>query len=109
MDRNFWAHAENSTLKFYTIQYTKQHTIWYSVVDDASDGHGGTDIPRGPANRKAWFLMTKQMILQPAVPNEVRRTVLREAEQRYRNELLDDDERQLLLDRIQRLCRKLAS
>jgi hypothetical protein len=49
------------------------------------------------------------MILQTAVPKEVRRTVLREAEQRYRNELLDDDERQLLLDRIQRLRRKLAS
>jgi hypothetical protein len=53
--------------------------------------------------------MTKQRILQTAVPNEVRSSVLREAEQRYRNELLDDDERQLLLDRIQRLRRKLAS
>jgi hypothetical protein len=53
--------------------------------------------------------MTKQRILQTAVPNEVRRTVLRDAEQRYRNELLDDDERQLLLVRIQRLRRKLAS
>jgi hypothetical protein len=53
--------------------------------------------------------MTKQRILQTAVPNELRRTVLREAEQRYRNELLDDDERQLLLDRIQRIRRKQAS
>jgi hypothetical protein len=72
-------------------------------------GPGGTAIPRGPANRKARFLMTKQRILQTAVPNELRRTVLREAEQRYRNELLDDDERQLLLDRIQRIRRKQAS
>jgi hypothetical protein len=53
--------------------------------------------------------MTKQRILHNAVPNEVRRTVLREAEQRYRNELLDDGERQLLLDLIQQLRRKAAS
>jgi hypothetical protein len=32
--------------------------------------------------------------------------ILREAEERYRNELLEDDERMLLLDRIKRLrCR----
>ncbi len=38
---------------------------------------------------------------------EVLRTVLREALNRYRNELLDDGERQLLLDRIKRLRRQL--
>ena len=38
-----------------------------------------------------------------AVRDETRRTILREAEARYRNELLDDEERQLLLDRIRRL------
>jgi hypothetical protein len=35
--------------------------------------------------------------------HEVKRTILREAETRYRNELMDDGERQLLLDRIKRL------
>ena len=39
--------------------------------------------------------------------DERRRTILREAETRYQNELLDDEERQLLLDRIRRLRRRL--
>jgi hypothetical protein len=38
--------------------------------------------------------------------DEVKRTVLREAEARYRHELLDDEERQLLRDRIKRLRRQ---
>jgi hypothetical protein len=33
---------------------------------------------------------------------------LREAEHRYRNELMDDEERELLLDRIRRLRKALA-
>jgi len=37
-----------------------------------------------------------------------RRTILREAEDRYRNELMSDEERQLLLDRIKRLRRTLG-
>jgi hypothetical protein len=36
------------------------------------------------------------------------RAALKEAETRYRNELLDDEERQLLLDRIKRLRRRLG-
>src|SRR3712207_8307882 len=39
--------------------------------------------------------------------DEARRTVLREAVERYRNELMDDEERQLLLDRIKRIRRQL--
>jgi hypothetical protein len=39
--------------------------------------------------------------------DERRRTILREAETRYRNEHMGDEERQLLLDRIKRLRRKL--
>jgi len=39
--------------------------------------------------------------------DERRRTILREAETRYQNELLDDEERQLLLDRIKRIRRQL--
>jgi hypothetical protein len=35
--------------------------------------------------------------------------ILREAEERYRNELLSDEERMLLLDRIKRLRRFLES
>ena len=52
--------------------------------------------------------MAKERILQDAVPNEVRRTILRETEDRYRNELMSDKERQLLLDRIKRLRRTLG-
>jgi hypothetical protein len=42
-------------------------------------------------------------VLEKALTDEVRRAVLREAEDRYRNELLEDDECQLLLHRIKRL------
>jgi hypothetical protein len=49
--------------------------------------------------------MAETRILRGAVRDEVRHTILREAEARYRNELLDDEERQLLLDRIKRLRR----
>ena len=51
--------------------------------------------------------MAKERILQDAVSNEVGRTILREAEDRDRNELMSDEERQLLLDRIERLRRTL--
>jgi len=51
--------------------------------------------------------MAKERILQNAVSDEARRTVLRVAESRYRNELMDDEERMLLLDRIKRLQRRL--
>ena len=52
--------------------------------------------------------MAKERILHVAVSNEVRRTILRETEDRYRNELMSDEERQLLLDRIKRLRRQLG-
>ena len=38
---------------------------------------------------------------------EVRRRILRESLNRYRNELMDDEERMLLLDRIRRIRRQL--
>ena len=47
------------------------------------------------------------MITSSVLRQEVLRTVLREALNRYRNELLDDGERQRLLDRIKRLRRQL--
>jgi hypothetical protein len=53
-------------------------------------------------------MVSKTRILRGAVRDEVRRAVLREAEARYRNELIDDEERQLLLDRIRRLRKALA-
>jgi len=52
--------------------------------------------------------MAKDRILHHAVSDEVRRTILSEAEDRYRNELMDDEERQLLLGRIRRLRRALG-
>ena len=39
---------------------------------------------------------------------EIRRTILREAVERYRRELLSDEKRMLLLDRIKRLRKALA-
>jgi hypothetical protein len=51
-------------------------------------------------------MVSKTRILRGAVRDEVRRAVLPEA--RYRNELIDDEERQLLLDRIRRLRKALA-
>ena len=52
--------------------------------------------------------MAKERILQNAVSNEVLRRILRESINRYRNELMDDEERQLFLDRIRRLRRMLG-
>ena len=52
--------------------------------------------------------MAKPRILQDAVSDEVRRTVLRESEDRFNRELLDEEERQLLLDRIKRIRRQLG-
>ncbi len=50
--------------------------------------------------------MARHRILRGADRDESRRTILREAVAHYRNELMDDEERQQLLDRIKRLCRQ---
>jgi hypothetical protein len=42
--------------------------------------------------------MARHRILRGAVRDEVKRKILREAEDRYRNELIDDEERQPLRD-----------
>ena len=52
--------------------------------------------------------MAKKRILQDSVSYEMWKNILREAEDRYRNELMSDEERQLLLDRIRRLRTKLG-
>ena len=52
--------------------------------------------------------MARGSLLENSLTDEARRTVLREAEERYRRELMDDEERQLLLDRIKRLRRTLS-
>ena len=51
--------------------------------------------------------MAKKSVLKTALTDEVKRTILRESLDRYRNELLGDEERMLLLDRIKRLRRQL--
>jgi hypothetical protein len=53
-------------------------------------------------------MVSKTRILRQGLRDEVKRTILREAEARYLHELLDDEERQLLLDRIKRLRRTLS-
>ena len=51
--------------------------------------------------------MAETRILRQAVRDETRRTILREAEARYRNELMGDEERMLLWDRVLKLRREL--
>ncbi len=51
--------------------------------------------------------MDNTRILRRAVSDEAKRTVLRESLARYRNELMDDEERMLLLVRIRRIRRQL--
>ena len=53
--------------------------------------------------------MAKKSLLQDTVPDEVRRTILCEAEDRYRNELMVDEERMLLLDQIRRIRKQLRA
>ena len=52
--------------------------------------------------------MAKRSLLEAALTDEARRTVLREAVDRFNHELMDDEERQLLLDRLKRLRKALA-
>ena len=63
--------------------------------------------PRGPDHEEAPH---GQDHTRPRVDRaRIMRKVLKEAEDRYRNELLPDQERLLLCDRIKRLRRKLNS
>ncbi len=53
--------------------------------------------------------MDTRRILRGAVRDETRRTILREAEHRYRKELImGDEERMLVLDRVLKLRRELG-
>jgi hypothetical protein len=51
--------------------------------------------------------MANTRIPENALTDEVKRTILRESLTRFRNELMDDEERILLLYRIRRLRRQL--
>jgi len=51
--------------------------------------------------------MAEHRILRQSLRDEVRRTVLREAVDRFNHELMDDEERQLLLDRVLKIRREL--
>jgi hypothetical protein len=52
--------------------------------------------------------MAEHRILRQGLRDEVKRTILREAQERYLHELMSDEERLLLLDRIRRLRKALA-
>ncbi len=52
--------------------------------------------------------MARHRILRRETKREISRTILREAEARYNHELLEDEERMLLLDRIRRLRKALS-
>jgi hypothetical protein len=62
--------------------------------------------PRGPAHSIRGAMDGKR-ILKNAGRDEVRCTIFRESLARYRNELMDDEERQLLRDRVLKLKREL--
>ena len=51
--------------------------------------------------------MDNRRILRRALSNETRHTILRKSLSHYRNELMDDEERMLLLDWIRRIRRQL--
>jgi hypothetical protein len=53
--------------------------------------------------------MAKAIIAQSTAKERRMARILAEAEDRYRNEILDDEERMLLLDRIKRLRRRLRA
>jgi hypothetical protein len=63
--------------------------------------------------RRGWHLPRhgprREPLSTTSVPNDEKcmLAILREAEERYENELLDVEERMLLLDRIKRLRRRL--
>jgi hypothetical protein len=52
-------------------------------------------------------MVSKGRITRHALRDEVKRTILREAQERYLHELLGDEERQVLRDRVLRLRREL--
>ena len=51
--------------------------------------------------------MATQSILRQETKREISRTILREAEARYRHEFMGDEERMLLWDRVLKLRREL--
>jgi hypothetical protein len=51
--------------------------------------------------------MAEHRILRQGRRDEIRRMALREAEDRYRNELMNPDERLVVLERVFRLRRQL--
>ncbi len=53
-------------------------------------------------------MVSKERILRKGLSDEVKRTILREGLDRYRHELLDDEERQILHDRVLKLSRELG-
>ena len=52
--------------------------------------------------------MAVKRVPKNALTDEARRAVLREATRRFNNELLSDEARQLLFDRIKRLRKQLG-
>jgi len=64
-------------------------------------------LPEARRPKEAPMVSTTR-ILDRGLRDEIKRKVLRESLTRYRSELLDDEERMLLYDRIRRLRRELG-
>ena len=70
------------------------------------------ELSRGRTTKGYFMATTKDSATAPPSTqpkDERRRKILHEAVHRYNHELMDDSERQLLMDRIRRLRRKLAA
>ncbi len=57
--------------------------------------------PRSPDQEE--MLLIKQSLQRNAVKDELKRTVLREAQDRYLRAVMNDDERLVVIERIKRL------
>ena len=81
-------------------------SLYYNIGVRQRNGPGGVATPRGHGPRK----LLEETVIKDSVPKTERRmlTILREAEERYRHELMDDDERLEVLARIKRLRGRLA-
>jgi len=94
--------SENT--KKYAKFIDKREQNIYTVAVDKRSARREVATSDGPDHEGMHF-MAKSIMDH----DRVLRQVLREAVERFNHELLDDEERQLLLDRIRRLRRKLAS
>jgi hypothetical protein len=88
--------------------FDKSLSLWYSYRRQIKKRPRRIATIPEARTTKGMIFMATQRILRQETKREISRTILREAEHRYRNELLADEEQLALLDRIRRLRKALA-